>query len=87
MTPRQQFLSLEWDEQRWRFLISCDKSLFKIILDNDETYVCFFESEHLEYDPEGEWEEYEWDKFDGWLGNSNGVFILLEVLGINAESV
>jgi hypothetical protein len=81
MTPRQQFLSFKTDKERWGFLITLDKTKFKIILDNDETYVCFFESGY-------DWEtEYEWDKFDSWLGDSNGVFILLEVLGISAESV
>lgn len=96
MTPRQHFLSLKTDKGRWEYLIQLDKSLFKIYLDNDATYVQFEESKHKwEYTYEDisgntitdyEW-EYKWDSFDGWIGWNDCAVALCSALGMNVVSV
>lgn len=93
MTPRERFLGLDDDVDRWRYLIQLDKSLFKILLDNDETYVQFEETarEVVNTDDEdcvfGRRMEYAWDDFSGTVGNDIGAIDLLIALGINVEGV
>jgi len=87
-----EFNKLKSDKDRFRFLLE-HKGIFKLILDNDDMFLRISDGvlESLDID----WYSVEADilsdsikgKFDTFLGWSDGVFILLDVVGIEAESV
>jgi hypothetical protein len=68
------FEELETDEERWVWVkINQDKNI-TVMCDNDDTFIQIDEDEDCA-------------SFDNYIGNSDGVFSLLEAFNIKAESV
>ena len=78
----KQWNSLEGDRARWEYLLA-HKEEISLVLDNDGTYACF----HPSVIPEGT--DYDalpdLDNFSSWIGNDDGIYNLLDTLGIKAE--
>jgi len=66
---KEVFNSFNSDQDKWNF-VRLHSDRFKIILDNDETYA----------ELNGEWLQ-----FSESIGSTNGVFNLLESIGLYAE--
>ncbi len=66
---------LKSDKERLLFIIESKKDL-KIILDNDESQVCFTKRKFCNIDL---------NDFDEDFGNRDGVMLLFDTLGIKAE--
>lgn len=64
------------DKERWRWLLDNKDSGLIVMLDNDDTFVS---------DPDDEGADVV--QFDWYIGWSQGVIDLLDVLGIKAEEV
>ncbi len=75
--------SLETDKDRWLFMM-WNKKWFRLKLDNDKTYVCFSSFVSADHDID---DLPDLNNFDKSVGNSHGIFILLDILNIEAESV
>lgn len=74
-TYLEKFKALKTDKERWAFLISNPDCGLIVNLDNDDTFVT------------SENEDEYFVNFDDYLGWSGGVFDLLGVIGIKAQSV
>ena len=71
---REEFAQLEDDSDRWKWVIRNKDKDFIVMLDNDYTFILF----------EGEFKSFDFDHYVGW---SEGVFDLLDALGVNAQAV
>ena len=69
-----EFKELKTDEERWRWVIDHQSDDIVVYCDNDATYITI----------DGE-EGYE--SFDYYIGWAEGVFKLLDAVGINVEAV
>lgn len=69
------------DTEKWEWVRDNQDLNITVNLDNDDTYVTFDDFD--EEDDDGEVVI----RFDGYLGWSDGIFSLLEVMGIKAEGV
>ena len=87
-----EFNELKTDDSKFRFLLE-HKGIFKLNLDNDDTFVTVsdgilnvlgIEKYSVEED---DLNDLITNSFWTYLGWSEGVFILLDVVGIEAESV
>lgn len=76
---KEYFEKLPNDEARWEWVIKNPDMYEEVRCDNDATYISFG---YVEED-----DEYVWGDFDWYIGGSDGVFKLLDVVGIKAESV
>jgi len=74
---------LKTDKDRWIFVM-WNKKWFRLKLDNDKTYVYFSSFVSANHDID---DLPELNNFDKWIGKSHGIFILLEILNIEAECV
>lgn len=87
-----EFNKIKEDGDRYRFLLE-HKGIFKLNLDNDETFVTISDGtlKSLKIDKysvgEDEWNDKITGNFWTYLGWSEGVFILLDAVGLKAESV
>lgn len=66
------------DRQRWEWVIANQALGIVVMLDNDQTFV-------VTPDEDGEWGDSL--DFDDYLGWSDGVIAVLELLGVKSESV
>ena len=80
----KEFNQLKSDESRYCFLLE-HKGIFALRLDNDATYTTFssgtfsnFPGNQIDSLPD-------LADFDHWLGSDAGVFILLDIIGIEAD--
>ena len=69
------FNSLKSDRERWQWVIDNQNLGIIVNLDNDDTFITVDDVD------EG------LGRFDDYIGDSDGIFILLEVLKIKAEYV
>jgi len=69
----RKFKKCKNDSERWQFIFDHKDGDYIIELDSDNTIVIFGEDQHV--------------SFDGWLGYSDGVFTLLDTLGIKCDCV
>lgn len=72
-----QFRDLDNDVQRWRWVAKNQGKGFKVMLDNDSTWIEFDCSQGDEL----------YADFDDYLGWSEGAFSLLKAIGVECESV
>ena len=88
----KEFNGLKSDADRFKFLLG-HKGIFKLMLDNDDTFVKVSDKtlESLAIDKYSVLADDLSDSITGifheYLGLSDGIFILLDVIGIKAESV
>ena len=86
------FNSLKSDKDRFRFLLR-HKGVFVLMLDNDDTFAnisdAAFKSVEIDkYSPEADdLNDLITGQFNSYLGWSDGVRVLLDVVGIKAECV
>ena len=73
-----EFVALETDVERWKWLVAHQGMGIILLLDDDFTCVNF---------PSDDPEEFLDADFDGYIGNSDGVFSLLAALGIRVDHV
>ncbi len=79
MTPKEiikKFESIETDKDKWVWVQNNQDLGITVNLDNDDTFITVDSDENGEY-----------GQFHGYIGWSDGVFDLLEVMGIKADSV
>ena len=62
------------DLEKWNYLLTVQDSGIIVFLDNDYTFVGFEDYDQTE-------------SFNSWVGNSDGVLDLLNILGIRCELV
>ena len=72
------FNSLKSDVDKWKWVIGHQHFGITVLCDNDDTCACFDEDHN---------DEPEVLQFNGYIGWSDGVFDLLEAIGIKVESV
>lgn len=74
------------DKEKWGFLTSGDhESGLKLILDNDETCVGFVDKLIPKLEEFDSYELPRLEPFENYIGISQGIFTMLEVLNIQAE--
>jgi len=78
----ERWSKLESDIERWKYVLY-HRDEIGLRLDNDATYPTFCGA----LIPSGIEDLPELKEFDNWMGADQGVFDLLEVLGIEAEGV
>ncbi len=71
----QEFKALKTDKERWQWISANQDKGITVWLDNDDTFA------QLDNFPDDTLE------FNGYVGDSAGVFSLLEAMGIKAENV
>lgn len=76
--------ALNNDMERWEYLLSHKKEI-ALELDNDNTG-CRFQENMLPNDSDNYDPPY-LKNFDDWIGNSEGLYILFPILGIEANGV
>lgn len=83
-----QINKLKKDEDRIKFVMEY-KDVFMFLLDNDDTQIAIIDDhDNPNYDEDGDYTSgLEVNGLDDYLGDSDGVFNLLDVLGIRADGV
>lgn len=74
---RERLNKARLDYERWKIVLE-NKDVLKLILDNDDTLIVF---KDYEYSEDDYW------SFDEYIGWADGLFTMLDVVGIEAESV
>lgn len=75
MSLLQEFNKLKTDKEKWKWLMTNQGKGLVVMLDNDDTFVV------------DENDEETTGRFNEYIGWSDGVQILLDVIGIQAECV
>jgi hypothetical protein len=75
-----QFNKLQNDGEKWKWVLNNQDKDIVVMLDNDYTYAVFTNTNTEEDDDTILY-------FDYYIGDSDGILILLEALGIKAEEV
>jgi len=78
-TARDEFKKLTDDRERWQWLLDNKDAEYTVFLDNDDTFVAFGSTDDINFD--------DVLYFDDYIGWADGVEILMNVVGINAECV
>lgn len=71
------FQELKNDLERWDWILKNQDKGITVWLDNDDTYAQFNDDEEAEY----------LMQFNEYIGWADGIFVLMDVVGIKAESV
>ena len=81
-----EFNTLKNDKDRFRFIIQ-HKGIFKLSLDNDQTWPAVADHIAAQFSEDVVEDLPTMNDFDGYLGWSDGVVSLLEVIGVKGEPV